>query len=284
MARSESRVSKSVSRSPKVLLLLVAAAAFSGLRNADVWLLTFQSNSEPNAITAVATARATATSAATTAATKATATPTLARKTEAAERETATRRTLASVCVVSFLSIFFSRAAGAKGEWLEGRQKDPQADLWWGKGGTMSSDEMKKASESLTPLQKYVLFQGGVEDDTDDRKFAGGAPWDNTRKGVYVSTVSGTPLFSSNAKMEDAVGWPGFTAPIDSKRLLLRPDPRDKQQYPDNPLTWQTEVLDRASMTHLGHILDDSVPGKAETAGKTHYCINAASLRFIPDE
>eukprot|EP00415_Alexandrium_ostenfeldii_P003294 UN3294 len=66
--------------------------------------------------------------------------------------------------------------------------------------------------------------------------------------------------------MEDGrLGWPGFRAPIDSKRILSRPDPRDGISR---------EVLDRASMTHLGHIVDFD--------GKTHYCINAAALRFVP--
>lgn len=140
------------------------------------------------------------------------------------------------------------------------------AKEWWGKGGTMSAEDVQKAASSLTPLQRYVLLEGGVEDDTDDRKFANGYEWDNTEEGVYVSAISGVPLFSSRTKIQDPwLGWPGFSAPIDLKNVVLRQDPRGEN----------IEVLDRASMTHLGHIVDD-------LDSKKHYCINAASLRFVP--
>eukprot|EP00930_Biecheleria_cincta_P072088 TRINITY_DN59533_c0_g1_i1.p1 TRINITY_DN59533_c0_g1~~TRINITY_DN59533_c0_g1_i1.p1 ORF type:complete len:257 (+),score=32.45 TRINITY_DN59533_c0_g1_i1:71-841(+) len=160
-----------------------------------------------------------------------------------------------------------SRSARSRIDWLAIRTVDPRAKEWWGRGGTMSESEVQKAVALLSPLQQYVLLEGGVEDDTDGRKFVNGYDWDNTESGVYVSAVSGAPLFSSRDKMEDAVGWPGFRAPISLQSVVIRPDPRDP------PETASTEVLDRKSMTHLGHILDDG-----------HYCINAASLRFIPAE
>mmetsp|Transcript_126106 Transcript_126106/g.251825 ORF Transcript_126106/g.251825 Transcript_126106/m.251825 type:complete len:244 (-) Transcript_126106:63-794(-) len=151
-------------------------------------------------------------------------------------------------------------------DWLSQRKKDPLAAERWGRGGTMSEAAVQQAAASLTPLQRYVLLEGGVEDDTDGRRFVNGYEWDNTESGVYVSAISGVPLFSSRDKMEDPrIGWPGFRAPIDRQRLVVRSDPRDGVSV---------EVLDRASMTHLGHILS--------TDG--HYCINAASLRFIPTE
>jgi len=127
----------------------------------------------------------------------------------------------------------------------------------------MTEAAVHEAVAPLTPLQRYVLLEGGVEDDTDGRRFVNGYEWDNRESGVYVSAVSGVPLFSSRDKIDNPrIGWPGFRTPIDIERLVIRPDPR-------TPAC--TEVLDRASMTHLGHIVD-----------KEHYCINAASLRFIP--
>mmetsp|Transcript_105563 Transcript_105563/g.340441 ORF Transcript_105563/g.340441 Transcript_105563/m.340441 type:complete len:254 (-) Transcript_105563:89-850(-) len=160
-----------------------------------------------------------------------------------------------------------ARSAGARVDWLSGRKKDPRFKEWWGRGGsTMSEAAVQEAAASLTPLQRYVVLEGGVEDDTEGRRFANGYPWDNTESGVYVSVVSGVPLFASRDKLEDPrIGWPGFRGPIDAERLVIRPDPRT----PDC-----IEVLDRASMTHLGHIVGSDA----------HYCINAASLRFIPAE
>lgn len=158
-------------------------------------------------------------------------------------------------------------ATAAKGEWLLGRRKDPRAAEWWGSGGTMSAEAVREAAASLTELQRYVLLEGGVEDDTEGRAFVNGYAWDNTEEGVYVSAISGAPLFSSRDKMEDPyLGWPGFRAPIDPKNIVVRKDPRGADS---------TEVLDRASMTHLGHIVDDLGDAK-------HYCINAASMRFVP--
>lgn len=176
------------------------------------------------------------------------------------------RRTLLS-CAGLAAPVLPSAAANAKFDWLSVRRVDPMAKEWWGTGGTMSAEEVQKAASSLTPLQRYVLLEGGVEDDTDGRAFANGYSWDNRETGVYVSAISGVPLFSSDAKIDDdRLGWPGFVAPIDPKKIVLRPDPRDGISR---------EVLDRASMTHLGHIVDD-------VDDTEHYCINAASLRFIP--
>merc|ERR1711920_1055691 len=144
---------------------------------------------------------------------------------------------------------------------------DPRAAQWWGTGGTMSQEAVREKAASLTDLQRYVLLEGGVEDDTDGRAFANGYDWDNTQEGVYVSAISGVPLFASKDKMQEPwLGWPGFRAPIDPKRLVVRPDPRDGTSV---------EVLDAASMTHLGHIMDP-------IGDSNHYCINAASLRFVP--
>ena len=183
---------------------------------------------------------------------------------------TASRRALAALSGVALMGSMGSKPAPAyrePGWWLKERKKDPLAEERWGVGGTMRREEVEQAAANLTDLQRYVLLEGGVEDDTDGRRFVNGYEWDNTEEGVYVSAISGVPLFSSSKKMTDPkLGWPGFTAPIDPKRLVLRPDPRDGISR---------EVLDAASRTHLGHIVDDG-------GDQTHYCINAASLRFVP--
>jgi len=163
-------------------------------------------------------------------------------------QEFAGRRTVWA-CSVLLVVLSAAKASVAKGEWLRLRKRDPRDAEWWGKGGTMSAEAVQKAASTLTELQRYVLFDGGVEDDTDGRRFANGYEWDNSQEGVYVSAISGVPLFSSKDKMDESwLGWPGFRAPIDSKRLVVRPDPRDGTSV---------EVLDAASMTHLGHILDE---------------------------
>ncbi|CAJ1346187.1 unnamed protein product [Effrenium voratum] len=142
----------------------------------------------------------------------------------------------------------------------------------WGVNGTMAAAELERAASVLNTLQKQVLFEGATEDPQSGRT-VNGYPWDSKERGIYVSAISGAPLFSSDGKLKEEPGWPSFHQPLVEANLLLRPDPRDQERLP--PEMWSTEVLDKASMTHLGHILDDG-------DGRSHYCINAAALRFIP--
>jgi peptide-methionine (R)-S-oxide reductase len=128
----------------------------------------------------------------------------------------------------------------------EGYQKDPA-----------------KVSE-LSPRQ-YQVTQEAATEPAFDNEF-----WDSKEAGIYVDVVSGEPLFASTKKFDSGCGWPSFTVPIESGNVV------EKQDFGHGMI--RTEVRSSHGDSHLGHLFNDGPPDQ----GGLRYCINSASLRFVP--
>ncbi|MEI9961162.1 MAG: peptide-methionine (R)-S-oxide reductase MsrB [Limisphaerales bacterium] len=123
--------------------------------------------------------------------------------------------------------------------------------------------ELKK---KLTPEQFAVTQQSATEPAFRNEY------WDNHKQGIYVDIVSGKPLFSSLDKFDSGCGWPSFTQPLASTDVV---------EHTDNSYGMtRTEVRSKDADSHLGHVFDDGPRDK----GGLRYCINSASLKFIPVE
>ena len=129
-------------------------------------------------------------------------------------------------------------------------------------GKKQYSDE--ELRQRLTPIQYRVTRQEGTEPAFMN------AYWNNHAPGLYVDVVSGEPLFSSLDKFDSGTGWPSFTKPLANECVLEKTDSAYGME--------RTEVRSTSSDSHLGHVFDD---GPAN-AGGMRYCMNSASLRFVP--
>nr|WP_141669926.1 peptide-methionine (R)-S-oxide reductase MsrB [Gilliamella apicola] len=130
----------------------------------------------------------------------------------------------------------------------------------------MNKTMKEKALSILTPMQYYVTQKNGTEPPFENEFNA------NHQEGLYVDIVSGEPLFTSLDKFDSGCGWPSFAKPIEKGNIVEKKDTSFGMR--------RTEVRSMNADSHLGHVFNDG----PKALGGLRYCINSASLRFIPKD